>query len=514
VKKTAGNIANLNAGVVLMLIAVAFGAIALWNNIKLEYIQESQASTVESLNGYTWSANVGYIRFNNCSDPTNPASCSTPIDYGVNLRPTSQDLMIEGYAWSPSIGFIRFGGLGCPFGISNLNGNGGCNARLVSSGSNYQGRGWARACSVYSNGCSGSLKSTNQRGGWNGWISLSCDNFNSPDDCVTRGVNYGITYNSGTKTISGYAWAGEVGSPINWIRFRNGGIPYGVQDGAGSPPMCNNNGTCDPGELITCGDCSCNNNTICEPPRENGAVCGDCLLTCGNTTCDVGEDAMTCPADCSAPTCGDGVINQPGEQCDDGNLISGDDCTNACLNPFCGDTIIHNQGSGTETCDDGNTTSGDGCDMMCQLEPQQMCGNGIVEPPEQCDDGNTANGDGCTATCFDELQISCNAVPSRTFVDRDVVWIGSIEHASRSPYRVEWTFDGLNPPSNKEIQGGLDYPADFPYQAAPRRYSISGNYMATLNIRDGNGGNQQSVTTTCDVDILSKRHEDVPEEQQ
>ena len=28
-----------------------------------------------------------------------------------------------------------------------------------------------------------------------------------------------------------------------------------------------------------------------------------------------------------------------------------------------------------------------------------LCGNGIVEPPEQCDDGNTANGDGCSSFC-------------------------------------------------------------------------------------------------------------------
>lgn len=28
-----------------------------------------------------------------------------------------------------------------------------------------------------------------------------------------------------------------------------------------------------------------------------------------------------------------------------------------------------------------------------------LCGNGILEPPEECDDGNTTNGDGCSAQC-------------------------------------------------------------------------------------------------------------------
>jgi cysteine-rich repeat protein len=30
---------------------------------------------------------------------------------------------------------------------------------------------------------------------------------------------------------------------------------------------------------------------------------------------------------------------------------------------------------------------------------QPICGNGIVEAPEQCDDGNTQDGDGCSAAC-------------------------------------------------------------------------------------------------------------------
>ena len=72
--------------------------------------------------------------------------------------------------------------------------------------------------------------------------------------------------------------------------------------------------------------------------------------------------------------------------------------------PYCGDGIV-NQTS--EQCDDGNNTSGDGCSATCQTEggggtPNPVCGNGILESGEQCDDGNTASGDGCSATCQTE----------------------------------------------------------------------------------------------------------------
>lgn len=54
-----------------------------------------------------------------------------------------------------------------------------------------------------------------------------------------------------------------------------------------------------------------------------------------------------------------------------------------------------------EQCDDGNVTSGDGCSNLCQYESEDgsVCGNGIKEAKEQCDDGNTLDGDDCTSIC-------------------------------------------------------------------------------------------------------------------
>ncbi|GIV28719.1 MAG: hypothetical protein KatS3mg027_2533 [Bacteroidia bacterium] len=62
-----------------------------------------------------------------------------------------------------------------------------------------------------------------------------------------------------------------------------------------------------------------------------------------------------------------------------------------------------------EECDDGNLVNGDGCSDQCLLE--QICGDGIVQSPEECDDGNLVNGDGCSDQCLLE-QITPTSTPS------------------------------------------------------------------------------------------------------
>lgn len=74
-------------------------------------------------------------------------------------------------------------------------------------------------------------------------------------------------------------------------------------------------------------------------------------------------------------------------------------CTFSCQAPaVCGNNVLEPP----EQCDDGKTTSGNGCDATCKTE---FCGDGITQPAlqEQCDDGNTASGDGCDATCKTEF---------------------------------------------------------------------------------------------------------------
>ncbi len=89
--------------------------------------------------------------------------------------------------------------------------------------------------------------------------------------------------------------------------------------------------------------------------------------------------------------CGDGVLDSPIEQCDDGNTVSGDGCNANCLWEYCGDGIVNDDGA--EECDDGNTVSGDGCSATCHYE---YCGDDIVNdyPNEECDYGSQ-NGVSC-----------------------------------------------------------------------------------------------------------------------
>lgn len=41
-----------------------------------------------------------------------------------------------------------------------------------------------------------------------------------------------------------------------------------------------------------------------------------------------------------------------------------------------------------------------------------LCGNGMVDPPENCDDGGTASGDGCSDVCQVETSYECAGAPS------------------------------------------------------------------------------------------------------
>ncbi|MCY1006185.1 DUF4215 domain-containing protein [Nannocystis pusilla] len=119
-------------------------------------------------------------------------------------------------------------------------------------------------------------------------------------------------------------------------------------------------------------------------------------LTTGIVT-DTGVDTeQTGDTDAVPAKCGDGVLD-PGEACDDGDGVDGNDCTNHCTLAKCGDGIVH---EGQEACDAGGADD-PSCTPMCTLAE---CGDGIKTGSEQCDDGNTDAFDGCTADC----ELSCN----------------------------------------------------------------------------------------------------------
>ncbi|GEM_PF-3496823 len=141
----------------------------------------------------------------------------------------------------------------------------------------------------------------------------------------------------------------------------------------------------------------------------------NCEQICGNgikespEQCDDGNSNNfdSCKNDCTAPVCGDGLINQLTEQCDDGNTNDLDACNNKCFVTFCGDKIKQtpNRDGQNEECDDGNFNNSDLCNNQCELAE---CGDGLInQPTEQCDDGNLINGDGCSNICNEEIEPLC-----------------------------------------------------------------------------------------------------------
>ncbi len=183
----------------------------------------------------------------------------------------------------------------------------------------------------------------------------------------------GFTLNKGELVIFIYNHS------LSMSGFTNGAAGFGVDDDA--------NATCfgATGRVVTA--------------DAQAASAPSTLPRCGNGALNTGEecdDGNTisgdgCDSNCKTTRCGNGVVTT-GEQCDDGNTLNGDGCDNNCTQTACGNGVV----SAGEECDDGNTTSGDGCDINCKTT---RCGNGALTSGEQCDDGNLINGDGCDTNC-------------------------------------------------------------------------------------------------------------------
>lgn len=107
------------------------------------------------------------------------------------------------------------------------------------------------------------------------------------------------------------------------------------------------------------------------------------------------------------PVCGNGVV-EPGEECDDGNAVDDDGCSNACeAQVFCGNGVL----DPGEHCDDGNVEVNDACPSgpngTCM---PASCGDGFVfTGVEQCDDGNANPFDGCSNHCACSAQSAAAA---------------------------------------------------------------------------------------------------------
>lgn len=158
----------------------------------------------------------------------NPGQGATP--YGVQISAAKE---LSGYAW---IGggtdaaypltnhgtWVRFDStIGCPAGGIDSDSN--CTARVISDGgTGYQLTGWARACSVFQTGCSGATKtiSGSELGGWDGWISLNCENTNScgTSNYAIRIAQNGTIAGGATGVTGSFAYGDTV---LGWLDFKN-----------------------------------------------------------------------------------------------------------------------------------------------------------------------------------------------------------------------------------------------------------------------------------------------------
>src|SRR5436190_22278565 len=107
------------------------------------------------------------------------------------------------------------------------------------------------------------------------------------------------------------------------------------------------------------------------------------------------------------PGCGDGVVNQPQEQCDGadhGSCPGG--CTADCTcAPFCGDGRVDQLSEQCDGADAAACPGACGTDCRCPLRPR--CGDGVVnQPAEQCDGGDDA---ACPGRCL--LNCGCADPP-------------------------------------------------------------------------------------------------------
>lgn len=188
---------------------------------------------------------------------------------------------------------------------------------------------------------------------------------------------------------------------------------------------------CAPGDtkMLDCNTCDCTQEgqwvctdiacppEECKPGDEKMEDCNACDCTPeGIWACDTQE----CPA-----TCGDGIKGEK-EECDDGNVVDGDGCSNGCTLEN-GDVC---EGGGTLTIDNAAIVGDElvvdvGYGGGCQDHFIDLCWNGIVEeslPPQTgIDLSHTGNPDPCEAWIMEQRKISLLPIKEALVNEESVV---------------------------------------------------------------------------------------------
>ncbi len=236
---------------------------------------ELNAASIELI-GWAWASGndtttaineggVGWISLNCKTGGVGSENICATNNYAVSVSDSGSHTL-SGFAWSENIGWIKFGDLsGCPAGS--------CDAEIISDGGEgWEMTGWARACSVFESGCSGAVKDVSglELGGWDGWISLNCENTGTcaTSDYAVRLSKEGNFASAINGTTGAFAW-GDIN--LNWVNFTAAGLD-GICAYGASTPVCSSDLTtssytvsniwCE--ETLTVNDCA-DAGLICSP---------------------------------------------------------------------------------------------------------------------------------------------------------------------------------------------------------------------------------------------------------
>ncbi len=169
---------------------------------------------------------------------------------------------------------------------------------------------------------------------------------------------------------------------------------------------------------------TCINSGLCSSSTH---LCSPLLPKTAGTACGTKDDCVA--GNCVQPICGDGIVAQGIEECDDGNSVDGDGCDTNCTFSCHAATAATDCAAKTPSCRSATCSAGHVCSSVadnantaactfgamgstttstCAGGNCGTCGNGTVDTGEQCDDGNAVSGDGCEPNCT----FSCTASAS------------------------------------------------------------------------------------------------------
>jgi cysteine-rich repeat protein len=261
---------------------------------------------------------------------------------------------------------------------------------------------------------------------WLAWLAMGCTAHNIFVDDLATAEDLSNLNNDGGPTDAA-ADAADAANPCSgMVDGTFCGAGYVCRAGLCAPNTCGNH-LVDPGEecddqnlvsgdgceadcRFSChGDSDCNDGNACDGVESCiSHVCVAGAPLADGTAC--GSGGMCRSGLCAPATCGNKVVD-PGEECDDQNLVSGDGCEADCrfschADSDCNDSDVCN---GTESCanhlcvrtaplaNGAPCASGGTC--RAQKCAASGCGNKVLDPGEECDDGNLVSGDGCESDC-------------------------------------------------------------------------------------------------------------------